>query len=398
MQPIRSFVSLLCMTILFNMVAAQGIEFAQGNWAEIQALSAEKGKPIFLDAYTSWCPPCKKMDRTTFQEEAIGGHFNATFVNYKLDMEKGEGPEIAKKYQIGSYPTYLWLDSDGEALYRVVGYHDPEALMEEAAKAMDPELWIGSMMERYEGGNRDPEFVASYLVFLIETGMDWQDPLKEYRESGALKGAELLKENNWKIFDHLFIRTDTEEFLYCSTHLDDFVGRFGEPAVQSKLEYNFGNEVWSLVRNKGKQKDFEALLSRTDQLGYTQIIPLKAWLELTWYGAKKKWKSYVQAASTYMKTAPGGVQDPGVLNDAAWQVYLKVKDEDLLNEALGWVERSIELEDEYFNRDTYAMLLKKLGRQEEAIEQAEIAIEKAKDAGEDYQSTRKELDKMVRRN
>ena len=32
---------------------------------------------------------------------------NTRFVNVKLDMEKGEGRELAKKYQVKVYPTFL---------------------------------------------------------------------------------------------------------------------------------------------------------------------------------------------------------------------------------------------------------------------------------------------------
>ena len=39
-----------------------------------------------------------------------------------MDMEKGEGVELAKKYNVKAYPTYLFINGDGEVVHRVLGY------------------------------------------------------------------------------------------------------------------------------------------------------------------------------------------------------------------------------------------------------------------------------------
>lgn len=57
----------------------------------------------------SWCGPCKMMDRNVFVKKSVGDYYNSTFVNARFDMEKGEGIEIAQKYMVRSYPTYLFL-------------------------------------------------------------------------------------------------------------------------------------------------------------------------------------------------------------------------------------------------------------------------------------------------
>lgn len=101
--------------------SAAGIQFETGTWAEILAKAKQQNKYVFVDAYTTWCGPCKWMDKNVFPTAEAGEYFNKNFVNAKIDMEKGEGLEIAKTYSVQAYPTYLYVDGDGNLVHRVVG-------------------------------------------------------------------------------------------------------------------------------------------------------------------------------------------------------------------------------------------------------------------------------------
>ena len=41
----------------------EGIKFENGTWAEILAKAKKENKYVFLDAFTTWCGPCKWMDK-----------------------------------------------------------------------------------------------------------------------------------------------------------------------------------------------------------------------------------------------------------------------------------------------------------------------------------------------
>ncbi len=45
---------------------------------------------------------------------------------YKIDAEKGEGPELAKTFDVHSYPTFAVVNADGAESDRWVGYDTPE--------------------------------------------------------------------------------------------------------------------------------------------------------------------------------------------------------------------------------------------------------------------------------
>jgi len=100
-----------------------GMKFFEGSWEEALAQAKEEDKLIFLDAYASWCGPCKLLKRNVFTQETVGDLYNESFINYAMDMEKGQGPLVARQYRVTAYPTLLFVDGDGNVVKKAVGYH-----------------------------------------------------------------------------------------------------------------------------------------------------------------------------------------------------------------------------------------------------------------------------------
>jgi thiol:disulfide interchange protein len=127
-------VLIICFSFISN--AQKGIQFFQGTWKEVLEKAKKEKKPIFVDAYTVWCGPCKYMAANVFTDEKVGEYYNKNFINYKFDMEKGEGPEFANKYRITAYPTLLYINAEGKIIHRVVGGKQPEQFIEDGKRAM----------------------------------------------------------------------------------------------------------------------------------------------------------------------------------------------------------------------------------------------------------------------
>lgn len=189
---------LFCTVSLLSMyLQAQGIIFKEGKWKEIQEMAQQENKPIFLDVYTSWCGPCKMMAKQTFSQPEAGDFFNAQFINYKIDAEKGEGIEIAKQYKINSYPTCLFLTYDGQVVSSFIGFKDIKALISEGNKAIKnyrilPELQ--ALEAEYNNGKRDKDFLKEYCIKREEFGEKGGKPVFEYVQQ--LTDEELLSKEN----------------------------------------------------------------------------------------------------------------------------------------------------------------------------------------------------------
>ena len=85
------------------------IPFNSDNWKGLLAKAKKENKLIFLDAYTEWCRPCIMMAKNVFTQDKVADFYNEHFVNVSMDMEKGEGPLIGKKYKISAYPAFLFI-------------------------------------------------------------------------------------------------------------------------------------------------------------------------------------------------------------------------------------------------------------------------------------------------
>src|SRR5271154_5962837 len=71
------------------------IIFIEDNWNEALKQAAAQNKYLFVDAYASWCGPCKMLKATTFKNKKAAAFYNTNFINVAIDMEKGQGPELA---------------------------------------------------------------------------------------------------------------------------------------------------------------------------------------------------------------------------------------------------------------------------------------------------------------
>jgi thioredoxin 1 len=120
----------LAATVSLTSIAQSGIQFEHGTWSEVVAKAKKENKLIFMDAYTTWCGPCKMLQKKVFPDETLGAFFNKQFINVKVDMESGEGPALAAKYPVRGYPTLFFIDPNSEKVTNsVLGYRTADQLL-----------------------------------------------------------------------------------------------------------------------------------------------------------------------------------------------------------------------------------------------------------------------------
>lgn len=124
-------------TGFITLVSAQGISFEPGSWEQVVDKARKENKLIFLDIYTVWCGPCRKMDKNIFPDAQVGAYYNQNFISYKLDAEKGEGPGIASRYGVRAYPYNLYIDPYTlKIVYKSIGYVGTEAFISNGREAL----------------------------------------------------------------------------------------------------------------------------------------------------------------------------------------------------------------------------------------------------------------------
>ena len=179
-----------------------GISFIHDKFSDALAQAKKENKTIFMDAYTTWCGPCKMMSKSTFTDSEVATLFNQTFVNLKMDMEKGEGPELLQRYGIVAYPTLLFLNGDGAVVHKALGFHDAGQFLTLGRTALAGEQTVGTWAARYEKGEREAAFLKQYAQILAEAF-----------DNQRFKVADeyLATQSNWKTPENLgFIYQFTE--------------------------------------------------------------------------------------------------------------------------------------------------------------------------------------------
>ena len=121
---------------LAEQAGGEKIQFMEISWEEALKKAEAAHKPIFVDAYASWCGPCKQLKATTFQNPQAARFFNEHFINLSIDMEKGAGINLAAKWAIEAYPTLLIFGATGEPVLQTVGFLRPGDLIRFGKQAL----------------------------------------------------------------------------------------------------------------------------------------------------------------------------------------------------------------------------------------------------------------------
>lgn len=170
MKYLRFLSLVLVCSMITSFGFSQGIDFYKGSWAEALEKAKEEQKIIFVDAYATWCGPCKRMAKTVFTDKAVGEFYNAHFINMKLDMERGDGLQFRSTFSVTAYPTLFFIDWNGKLIQKIKGAKPVDAFLELGNHIISKYDESGNFAEEYEKGNRDPKLVLDYIMALNKAG------------------------------------------------------------------------------------------------------------------------------------------------------------------------------------------------------------------------------------
>ncbi|MFT4533789.1 MAG: thiol-disulfide isomerase/thioredoxin [Saprospiraceae bacterium] len=381
------FLSIVSLSITFG----QGIKFEATSFNEAITTAKAENKLIFVDAYTTWCGPCKWMAKNVFTDPQVGDFYNESFVNVKIDMEKGEGPRLAKSWEITGYPTLIFIDKNGMVIHRSMGSRPAEDFVDLGHAANDPERQITTMTKRFEAGERNEDFLWKYTDAMTSAGLKgFEEVAQMYMDTQS----DWTTEKNMKfLFDYADATMDSKLFKYTLDHREAFETLVGKEQFGQKLSYaaDIDRSKNGIARDNteglkthyakyydDKTAENKAMISYFNQLMYSSD-PVE----------QEKFKAEIQLFLA-------GKPDLGwsFYNSAAWQVFEITTDQNLLKKASEWTDISINDTKNSFNTDTQAHILYKLGNLKEARRYALSSIEIAKEEGADYSATESLLEEI----
>jgi len=381
-----------CLTSLtFN---AQQINFETCKWNEIKSKATRENKLIFIDAYTSWCGPCKTMVKDVFTNTEVAQFYNANFINAKIDMEKGEGLRLAKTYSVGCYPSFLFIDGSGALVHRSAGLLFHEAFISLGKTALNPEQTYSAKQKKYDAGNREPSFITEYIQLTGNACLPVNQLAISYL-SEISKDALLLEEN-WEIFQQFVTDFHSEPFLYVLNNREKFAEKFTEKKVNSKIFASYLDQAQDFIYgSKPDERAFKALRKEAKSLVFPRAEELILEMDLTFFESKNNWNQFYETSKKLIGKYK--YDNSEYLNSISYMLYENSNNKLHLAEAEKWAKLSVEIQKNTSNLDTYACILYKNGKKQEAIEIQKMAIEHAVANGEDASELEKKLQKLKER-
>ena len=388
----KKFITLTAIILSAFSFGQTGMKFEESTFKVALEKAKKEKKLIFLDAYATWCGPCKLMVKNIFPLQSVGDYYNSNFINTKLDMEKGEGLELAKKYGVKVYPTYLFIDGDGKEVHRTVGYVKEEDFIQFGKDAINPEARLTTLVKRFEDGEKDPVFLKDLAFKMMYSDQAlFSRILGRYFEVNA--GKELNKEDlnlllqslnsveseTYKIFKEK--KTEIEKVIKPEAYT-----KINNNLLLAKVYKNNYNKDTKVLNEKQYLSEAETILSKDE--AQKALLSAKAKVAL----AKKDIPTWQNLMIEKYKDVTN--IDPYELNDISWRFFENVTDKTGLLKAITWAEESVKKLESAHNTDTLANLYNKVGDKPNAKKWATKSIELAKAKGDDYASTKKILDSL----
>ncbi|MFK8163357.1 MAG: thioredoxin family protein [Lewinella sp.] len=294
--------SLLALFITLSLPSfAQGIEFFHGSFEEALVKAEAEGKLIFVDAYTTWCGPCKKMSANVFPQAEVGNVFNANFINVKLDMEKEESVAFRKVHRVRAYPTLFWINGKNEAVHMSVGGKTTDKLINVAKEAIAKQDDLPALTAEWEAGDRDPKLAFTYIRALVRRGENHLRIANDYLRNQK----DLTTEENLNIIQVAATNADSRIFELLMQNKAGIVALNGQEAFDASV-----HQAVNATKQKAMEfKDASLLETAVKKLSAVdptagKLLALEGAYEMAAVGTDLK--AFTKAMKNYLKKGVDG--------------------------------------------------------------------------------------------
>lgn len=371
----RSLIVVLCIFMSF-FGKAEGIEFFEGKWEDAMAVAKEEGKLLFVDCYTTWCGPCRKMSSQTFKDAEVGQLHNSSFVSIKLDMEKENGMRFGLKYPVSAYPTMFYLDGNGEIIHKIKGFRTAEQFIGEGNNAIKKYDRSGEYVDKYEAGDRSYDLMMSYVSALVQAGKPSSKIANDYIRSNP----EISEQEMAMFLYTAATEADSKIFEKMVAQKDLIVNSIGQEKWDAKIISACRKTVDNAVEYEYYELIEEASDQIKSQMGKSEAKKFKCESCIAYFKSTGDYDGYFK----YMKDYVGKIAKDDLeglkwsLNDLLTTFRDQKTSTELAEKA---AERITKLEDNVKNQMNYARVLTLNGDNEKALKVLQKERSKAIDAG-----------------
>lgn len=273
------------------------IIFGTGDFAQMLAAAKTSDKLLFIDCHTSWCGPCKLLAKDVFTIDSVADFFNTNFINMKMDMEKGEGIELKKRYSVEAYPTLLLLNGEGKEIFRSVGGCTAPVLMSRFREGMNPENSISLLEKEFAEGKCESVLAEKYFSALKKG--HHQELLAKatadyFRE---MKVKEICRDEHWNLYDTYVSNIDSPLYHLMIENCKEFKKLRGAAIMEEKWAAAYSLVIFNMLANapltEDQYRQYSDDVKKMKIQDEKALFYLNSYLELAHLRANRQYDKYL---------------------------------------------------------------------------------------------------------
>lgn len=360
-----------------------------------------------------------QMDRTKNDDEKIKAWYR-------------DAKSLEEQYKIDAYPTFLFFSPDGKLVHRLSAGMNVEAFLDLVSNALDPMTQYYTRLEEFKNGKVDTSVLRELAIATMKLGnkklaTEIADQYFVVLKPTSLNNKEVKefvntfsKSEEAKIIARAYINGLKEKSIYTKDNIE-FIKNFTSTSTDRgfKIFYNDADKINAVMNavipetwdkndyaqdavrgiiyneyflmpilkpafdapSKGKAPNWIKLkadiLNKYFKVDAERIVVDAKYI---WY----RWKQAPEYLSILLERMAILYRDKSLsykyfeINNFCWELFEKTKDTIILNRAIFWMEKMFAQSEngrKYPNAlDTYANLLYKVGRTNEALVWQEKAL------------------------
>ena len=276
--------------------------------------------------------------------------------------------QFIKTYNIAYYPTFLFFNSDGKIVHRIVGAADANKFIVKASKAIDPQTQYYSLLGKYHEGEKSEKSLYNLALSCLDAyDLETADKVaEEYFNTQK----NLYTNDNLALLQSVTTHSGDRGFNMMLNNPDEIDAILGKATSASiTRDIIVQEEVAPFLDDamtNGLIPDWQLLLAKVKLKYDERANEIVTYSRMLFYKQTGTIDSLLNSIQFYFKNYAGYLK-PDLANSLAWEVFQSGTDSTLLNETANFCRVILNQNQNPLFMDTYANLLYKLGNIDDAI-------------------------------
>jgi hypothetical protein len=435
-KPFRNLLLLASLFIRLTSSSNAQVNFEKfSSFEKMLAQAKKENKLVLVQVESKECGQCNDVAQKGLSGTALKEKYAVNFIATLVKQDDNLLKEITNKVNLKSYEMgSLFLDADGNLILKINSTtSSPMFYLEYADKAiaLSKNTGLKDLEVRYKQGERSKELLLSLISEKSKIDFDTRLLLEEYLDLLTLKEIRTMETAKLILEQGMPLESRAREVIYAVYPDSKVDSLFLSYPLEERIKIN--NKIISSTRQAAvrfKSRDLiyklSNFISNTHQKNYEKGNFHRQKTLVDFYKEIKDTTNFLQNAENFcnyslfsvsldtlkkrsarernemfeqrgksnggFSYSPFYLQFGSELNNIAYEFFKHTNDLEKLAKALKWSKRSMEInealvpdeirkQNPYF-MDTYASLLYRLGKKEEAIETQTKALEILKSRGE----------------